>query len=268
MSDDNDDTPTAQSIRERLLEAHRTGNLIKAVETCRNDDIAEEDVARELAALHNNGTVDIVETFSELRKSEAGLFFFDVLAVFGHALPIIAHDLLPVIRCVRQLVQEAGQDQAARTTISYFITFLEKAPNRLKQALISIKAEPELHGLLPATLVAGCKSDMLTYIEEALLLTKTKNEDMRRQAVLALGQIKWSEENRPSEAVYVALEEILSTDASDGMLATTARTAASLLKHDPSQADRLINLVNSALEKGGEIAVHTAAVETRSGLTV
>lgn len=228
-------------------------------ETCRTAAIAEEGVAHELAALHNDGTIDIVEAFSELRKREAGFNFFGVRAVFEHALPEIEHDVRPVIRCVRHLVREAGHDLAAGTTISHFITFLEKAPIRPKEALSSIKAEPELYDLLPATLIAGCKLDMPKYLEEALQLTKIENADMRRQAVFALGRIEWSDENKPSEAVYAALEEILSTDTSDDMLATTARTAANLIKHDPSQVDRLIDLVDSAVEKGGDQAVHAAA---------
>lgn len=260
LSDDNDDTPTEPSIWERLLEAHRSGSLMEAVEeTCRTAAIGEDDVAHELAALHNDGTIDIVEAFSELRKCEAGFSFFGLRGVFEHALSEIKHDVLPVIRCVRHLVHEAGHDLAAGTTIGHFITFLAKAPIRPKQALSSIKAEPELHDLLPATLIAGCKLDMQKYLEEALQLTKAENADMRRQAVFALGGIEWSEENKPSEAVYAALEEILSSDTSDDMLATTAHTAASLIKHDPSQVDRLIDLVDSAVEKGGDQAVHAAA---------
>ncbi|WP_288354048.1 hypothetical protein [uncultured Marinobacter sp.] len=260
MSDDNDDTPTEQSIRKRLLEAHRSGSLMEAVEeTCRTAAIAEEGIAGELAALHNNGTIDIVEAFSELRKSEAGFIFFGVRAVFEHALPEIEHDVLPVIRCVRHLVHEAGDDLAAGTTISHFIMFLQQIPIRPKQALSSIKAEPELHDLLPATLIAGYKLDMPEYLKEALQLTKAEHADMRRQAVFALSRIEWSDENKPSEAVYAALEEILSADTSDEMLATTARTAASLIKYDPSQVDRLIDLLDSAVEKGGDQSIHASA---------
>jgi hypothetical protein len=228
-------------------------------EIYRTAAIEEEDVAHELAALHNEGAIDIIDAFSELSKSEAGFIFFGVRAVFEYALPELNHDVLSVIRCVRHLVHEAGHDLAAGTTISHFITFLAKAPIRPKQALNSIKAEPELHDLLPATLIAGCKVSMQEYLEEALRLTKTENYDMRRQAVFALGRIEWSGENKPSKAVYAALEEIQYAETRDEMLATIAHTAASLIKHDPSQMNRLINLVDSAVEKGGDQAIHAAA---------
>lgn len=266
MSDDHDDTPTEPSIRERLLKAHRSDSLMRAIEeTRRTAAIAEEDLAHELAALHNDGTIDIVDAFSQLRKSEAGFIFFGVRAIFEHALAEIENDVLPVIRCVRHLVHEAGDDLAAGMTTGCFITFLVKDSSRPKLALSSIKAEPELHDLLPATLIAGCKLDMPSYLEEALQLTKAENIDTRRQAVFALGCIEWSDENKPSEAVYAALEEVLGADASDSVLATTARTAASLIKHDASQADRLIELVYSAVEKGGEQAIHAAASLLASG---
>lgn len=228
-------------------------------EIFRTAGIEEEDVAHELARLHNDGTIDIIEAFSAFRKSEAGFSFFGVRGVFERSLPEIENDILPVIRCVRHLVREAGQDLAAGTTIDYFITFLEKAPSRPREALSSIRAEPELSELLPATLIAGCKLDMSEYLEETLQLTKSENTDTRRQAVFTLGSIKWSGESKPSEAVYAALEEILSADTSDDMLATVARTAARLMKHDPSQVDRLVELVGSAVEKGGDQAIHAAA---------
>ena len=260
MINRNDTTPTEPSIRERLLEAHRSSTLMDVIdETCRSSAINKEDVAHELAMLHNDGSIDIIESFSTLKKSETSFIFFRVRAVFEHALPEIDSDVLTVIRCVRHLVHEAEHDMASGTTIGYFITFFAKDPSRPKQALSNIKAETELHDLLPATLIAGCKLDMPKYLEEALQLTKADDADIRRQAVFALGSIEWSDENKPSEAVYTALEEILSTDTNDYMLATTARTSASLIKHDPSQMDRLIDLVDSAVKKGGDQAIHAAA---------
>lgn len=72
---------------------------MEAVEdTIRTAAIPDEDVAHELAALHNDGTIDIVEAFSELRKSETGSIFFGVRAVFEHALPEIEHSVTPIIR--------------------------------------------------------------------------------------------------------------------------------------------------------------------------
>lgn len=260
MSDEDEATPTGPAIRERLLEAHRSGSLTEAIdETCRTAAIDEEDLAHELATLHNIGTINIIEAFSELRMSESGFIFFGVRAVFEHALPEIESDVMTVIRCVHHLVHEAGQDLAAGTTIGYFITFLAKDPSRPKQALRKIKAEPELHDLLPAIIIAGCKLDMPKYLAEALQLTKAENTDTRKQAVFALGGIEWSDENKPSEAVYAALQEILSADTNDDVLATTARTAAILIRHDPSQVDRLIDMVDSAVEKGGDQAIHAAA---------
>ncbi|WP_018993287.1 hypothetical protein [Thioalkalivibrio sp. ALgr1] len=228
-------------------------------EACRTAAIGGEHVAHELATLHNDGMIDIVEAFSALRKSEAGFIFFGVRAVFERALPEIESEVLSVVRCVRHLVHEAGQDFAAGTTIGYFTTFLAKAPLRPKQALNYIKLEPELADLLPATLIAGCKLDMPGYLEETLQLTKAENIGIRRQAVFALGSIEWSDDIKPSEAVYVALEAALISDSGDNMFATIARTAASLIKHDASQVNRLIELVDSAVEKGGDQTIHAAA---------
>ncbi len=245
MSDENKAIPTVPVIRERLLEAHRSGSLMEAIdETCRTAAIEKEDIAHELATHHNDGTIDIVQAFSELRESEAGFIFFRVRAVFEHALPEIESDVMTVIRCVHHLVHEAGQDLAAGTTIGYFIKFLAKDPGRPKQALRNIKAEPELHDLLPATLIGGCKLDMPKYLVEALQLTKAENADTRRQAVFALGRIEWSDENKPSEAVYEALEDILSADTSDYMIAFSNRSSTSATTCDSSGSCQRSNTVS------------------------
>lgn len=257
MSYANEDIP---SLQKALLEAHQSGRLMNAIEEALRTAAAEqEDIAELLATLHNLGTIDIVEAFSELRKSEAGYTFFGLRAVFEHALPELESDVITATRCVHHLLHEAGDDLAAGTTIDYFMTFLAKDSYRPKQALEIIKAEPELNDLLPAILIAGCKLDMQRYLEETLQLTKAKDADICRQAVFVLGRIEWSDQNRPSEAVYLALEETLSNGANDNILSATARTAASLIKHDPSQVDRLIAMTISAVENGGDQALHAAA---------
>lgn len=260
LGGDKDNKPPELSMRDKLLDACRSGTLMSAIEEAYQiDDIAQEDIARELAILHNDGAIDIVEEFLGLSNDEAGLTFFGLRSVFERALPGIVCDIMTVMRCVHHLVHEAGGDLLAGTTIDYFITFLMKDPSRPEQAIRNIKGEQELHDLLPAILIAGSKFDIQKYLEVALEIMRSDDVVMRKQAVFALGKIEWSDENKPSEAVYVALEEIVDAKTNDDILAATAKTAANLIKHDSSQVDRLICIANTAIQKGGDLAIHIAA---------
>lgn len=248
------------SIRETLITGQQAGRLMEAIEkVCRTADIEEEEVARALAALHNDGTIDAVAAFSALQKSESGFMFFGLRAVFDHALPDINYEVLPVIRCVLHLVEEAGHDLIATATISYLIEFFAKEADRVRDALNTIKANPELSSLLPAALIAGCRLDMDTYLEETLWLMNAEDPDTRGQTIFTLSRIDWPEGNPLPEPVYAALEHARDSETNDKLLAAVATTAASLIKHDPSQEGRLIDLVDSAISKGEDQAIHAAS---------
>lgn len=258
----NNENPEAPdlNIRDALIAGHEAGNLMEAIEeACRTPGIEEEDVARDLAGLHNDGTIDVVAAFSALKTAEFGFWFFGVRAVFEHALPDIEHEVLAVVRCVAHLVREAGQDLAAGTIVQHLIAFLAKDPDRARKALDGIKADPELITLLPAALIAGCRVDMDTYLEQTLQLIKAKEADTRGQAIFALSRIDWAERKPPPEPVYQSLEQARDSETDDALLAAIATTAAGLIKHDPSQEGRLIDLVDNAISKGEDQAIHAAS---------
>lgn len=260
MSTKKEDSTPDTSIRDALIDANRLGDLMHAIEdACRTPGVEEEDVARVLASIHNDGIINVVEAFSELTKSEAGFIFFGVRAIFERALPEIEHDAIPVIQCVHHLVKEAGNDGMAGTTVSHLIDFIAKDADRAEQALEIIKSDSALLSLLPAALIAGCRLNLDSYLEETLLLMKADDTETRGQAIFALSRIGWTIESPPPEAVYAALERACDSETDDTLLAAIATTAASMIQHDTSVGARLIELIDSAITKGDEQTVHAAS---------
>ncbi|MEZ5571573.1 MAG: hypothetical protein R3E64_06060 [Halioglobus sp.] len=113
---------------------------------------------------------------------------------------------------------------------------------------------------MPATLIAGAKLDFTRYLGEALRLMKSENINTRKQMHLrSEPHHDWNEKIHQQEEVYLALEHVRDTDSDDDLLSATARTAASFLKYDQKQENRLVNLVDNAIAKGGDQAIWAAS---------
>ena len=62
----------ANNPRDAILTGYREGNFLKTVFSCLTADHEErEKVALELAALHNDGLIDVVAAFEELKNHSA-----------------------------------------------------------------------------------------------------------------------------------------------------------------------------------------------------
>ncbi|WP_144820425.1 hypothetical protein [Marinobacter piscensis] len=244
-------------IRGKLLSAHRSGTTLQCIEEfCRDVEVPEDDLGRELALLHNTSAFDVVELFSNIKKSESSFTIFSMLTVFEHMLPVIENDVTSTLWCIRHLAQETGS-----CTTNPFVSFLVQAPNRPAEALGIIKKTPELHDLLPATLIAGFRVSAPEYLEEAIQLTKADHPNVRKQAVDAIGRFEWAVENQPMEPVYVALENMLGSEDEDEILAAIAETGVNLMKQDlpETESERVMDIVNAAIGKGEDQSLHTAA---------
>ena len=135
----------AKSYKDALLAGFKAGNFLDTVYTCLLADRDErEDLALELAALHNEGLIDVVAAFEDLKnKSLNGPDFFLTRHVFERALPYLNAPVSSVMRCVLRLYREAGQDLAAGTILDGFIGFCAKDPSRPAEALKEIEANPD-----------------------------------------------------------------------------------------------------------------------------
>ncbi|MCP4699026.1 MAG: hypothetical protein GY862_19560 [Gammaproteobacteria bacterium] len=242
--------------RDDLLKSYETGNFLETVYACLlakpNDHSA---LASELAALHNEGLIDVVEAFKSLKNnpSNGGSFFY-IEDVFKEALPDLDASTPSVMQCVLQLHREAGQDLAARSIINAFIDFCAKDPSRPCEALTEIKANPKQYlELLPETLVAGSHVDNPLYLAEAIRLCEHTDIEWRRQAVFSIGRLSWPENIALPDAAFAALEHSAEIGADDKILANIIKSAFALLQQDKSQEARIITLIGSVLSKGSHL---------------
>jgi hypothetical protein len=248
--------------RDALVESFKRGNLLEAVcAGLRSDRGDRDDLALELAALHNQGLIDVVAAFAGLRNtSTTGADFFLTRDVLQKALPHINAPVVPVMLCVLQLSREAGQDMAAGWIIEGFVAFCAKESSRPRDALNEIEANPNLFAdLLVASLVAGSRIDNPLYLAEAIRLCEDKNIELRKRAVYSLGKLIWPQGALVPDSAFAALERSAAAESDDQILANVVWSSFGLLQRDRSRENRVVALMANALAKGSEYTLHAAS---------
>jgi len=250
------------SCRDALLAGFKAGNFLETVYACLLADHDErEDLALELAALHNEGLIDVVAAFEDLKnKSVNGPDFFLTRHVFETALPHLNAPVSSVMRCVLRLYKDAGQDMAAGTILDGFIGFCAKDPSRPPEALKEIEANPDaLVDMLPATIAAGSQIDNPHYLAQVIRLSQSPDIELRMRAVFSMAKLKWPKGMTVPESAFAALEESAARETDDQILASGVKSAFALLEQDKAQESRVAALIASALPKGSEYTLHAAS---------
>lgn len=251
-----------EKFREALLDGTTAGGFLTAVSDALSSDREErDDLARELASLHNEGLVDVVAEFGVLKKSlSEGSDFFLARHIFEQALPHLNAPVDAVMRCVVQLCREAGQDLMAGSILSGYIDFCVKDVDRPREALKLIEADFNTLGeMLAATVAAGSQFEAAYYLNELLRLVNHSDIEIRRHAVFALARIQWQKGSNVPDSAVVAMGRIVEEETDDLLLATAIKTAFALLGQDKAHEERLIGQIRDALKKGGKNSLYAAS---------
>ncbi|MCF6156460.1 MAG: hypothetical protein E3K36_14745 [Candidatus Brocadia sp.] len=250
------------TLRNDLIVAFQEGNFLQVVyEKSLSEHESGNDLADELVRMHNDELLDVVAAFKALRnKSDAAYDFFMTCSILEKALLHLNSPVRPVMDCVLHLVKEAGQKMAADTPFGPFIDFCATAPSRPKESLNQIEASiDQFAHLLTPTIVAGARIDTKYYLNEAIRLTGHKNIEIRKRAIFSLGRIQYPQGTNLCELALTCLELSGTKETDDHLLGNLIKSAFSLYKHDKSQEERIINLINRALLQEGDYVLRAAA---------
>lgn len=250
------------SDRDALVRAHGAGGLLQAIrEAISPDPVERKSLASDLAALHNEGTIDLIATFSRLSgASESGPGFFLLRHVFEEALPELEAPVPAIAKCVQRLYREAGADMAAGTVLDAFRDFCAKRPERVPAALAAIEAAPEdLSDLVVAVLVAGSGIDSSVYADEAIRLAGHTNLELRRRALFAIGRSDLAQATGAREQTVAVIERAVEAEHDDQLLACVIKSAFALSRSGRKSAPQFTGLIATALARGEEIALHAAS---------
>lgn len=248
--------------RDALVRAHQTGVLLEAIrEALSPDPVERQALVSDLTALHNEGMIDLIRTFSELQvRLGAGPDFFLLRNVLEEVLPELEASVPITARCVQRLYREAGTDMAAGTILDAFRDFCAKRADHVSAALEAIEAAPEeLSDLLVSALVAGSRVDPAAYAGETIRLAGHTNLEIRRRALFAIGRLDLGQATGASEQVLAVIEHAVDAEDDDQSLASAIKSAFALSRVDSKAALRLTGAIAAALSRGGEFALHAVS---------
>ena len=254
--------------KETLTAAAKNGDFLDAVYTSRPTEPDErEDFPLEIAALHNDGHINAVAEFAKLDNTQGGgPDFFMMRLIFEKTLPHIDAPVRDVMHCVLHLYKGAGQDVFAGRIFDSYIAYCEKDPARPLEAIKIIEDEhDQFADMLPSTVAAGSRIDNPHYLAEALRLGRHTAKVLRRRAVLSLARIAWPKEAKVPEEALAGLERSVA-EVDDHILARVVKSAFAFYQQDKTTEARVIVLIDKALSKGDECALHAGAeifVETK-----
>ena len=250
-----------ENHKEVLIAAAKNGDFLDAVY---KSDLAEpderEDLPVEIAALHNDGHINVVAEFAKLGNTlGSGPDFFTMRRVFEKTLPHIDAPMRDVMHCVLHLYQDAGQDMAAETVSDSYVAYCEKDPARPREAMQIIEGEhDQFADTLPSTVAAGSRIDNPHYLAEALRLGRHPAKVLRRRAVLSLASIEWPTGANVPEEALAGLEKS-ATEVDDQILASVVKSAFVFYQQDKTTEARVAALIDKALSKGDECALHAGS---------
>jgi hypothetical protein len=248
------------TLRERLIEADKSGNFVKAVlAELRNEE--EGALAAQIADLHNTGVLDAITAFEGLhRQSKEDSTFFLARHILEIALPLLNAPVEPVAKCVLRLFREAGADMMAGEIIGAFIAFCSHAASRSWQVLALIEQHPDQYAdLLPAALIAGSRSEPDKFLTEAIRLARNTDLKLARQALFTLGKLNYANDARGLESALAVLENATITAEDDEVMAATVRSATELLTRNKEQEPRLVSIIDRVLAKGSNSTLYAAS---------
>ena len=250
------------SDREALVRGYQAGCLLEVIQSAISaDDRERTKLVSDLVTLHNESVIDLLEAFGALtREADDGPEFFMLRHIFEEALPDLEAPVPKLIRTVVHLYQEAGSDLAAGTILSAIEGFYSKSADRPRAALAEIEANAQiLVDLLVTTLISGSAGDPSFFVDETIRLCGDTNVEIRKRALYSLGRLRGGLDHASNEAIARTLEHVVAAEDDEGILASALSSAFELSRQPAADQSRFVPIIEGALAKGGDTALHAAA---------
>ena len=247
-----------ENLRERLIKSYKSGNFFEAIY---NESIKEtESLGKQVALLHNEGHIDVVAEFLNLSNNGEEIDFFTTRSVFEEALPLINTSVLPVMECVKHLIDVAGNDMAANMVLKPFIEYCEKDFNRSKAIIQIIENHSEewIDFLAPA-IIAGTNLRLQEFLEIAIKLLKNKNLNIRQKVTFALGRINYCNKKEHIEVSFNALEYIITSEKDENIIAIAIKSLFSLYVADNSLENKVTELIQTSLHNQSNLTLYAVS---------
>lgn len=231
-----------KNIKLKLIQAYKEGKFFEVIskEYHKNRII----LGKTIVSLHNKNEIDVVEEFLELSNNSEAYNFFTVRHAFEEALPEIKSPLLSVMKCVKHLIEEAGNDLAATHVLNSFILYCEKDIELPKEAIQLIENQPDewIEFTIPV-IIAGTNLNLSEFIDSAVKLCKNENISIRQQVTVGLGRINYDDKTEQIKHSLEILKNILLDEDDEIIIGNAIQSLFSLYLADNSLEEEITNLI-------------------------
>ena len=223
-----------------LLEGLDSGKFLSAVALSHVDELSSDSKSLSLALseLHNDSIIDLNEQFSCLSRQDEQHDFFTLLHVYQTVLPMLTSPASDVVKCIGNLLEQAGNDLAIDGVYGSFVNFCGKDLQRSQEALDVIICDTKrLVSLASETIIAASDLDSSWSLKQVVNLIGHEEPSLRRQAYLALGRMAFTLEQE-IEFVFSKLEIAAESEPDDLVKGGILRALIALGKKQNSLWER------------------------------
>ena len=208
-----------------------------------------------LATLHNAGTIDLLRLVEDgAIQSLDGSKYFLATHFFCKILPGMEESPSRVMRCVKALVDQGGQDGAANQPNAAFRVWCENNPLSAGEVIDAARNGDDLasHHLTFAL-------EALKDVTAALQMVTGDNDELRLFAITALGRIADDDQNSRTETL-TAFGQLIDKDIDDTLRGNLLiSTLAILAQHPEDPLPEGTELIRGIVKYASEFTVHQAA---------
>lgn len=235
-----------------IIAHYRAGTLLSEVVRPLNTN-EQERLHERLAALHNEGGIDVLALAGGLESSRLDRRqLFSVERVYCGVIPRLNAAPLTMLRAVRHLVTQGNSD--AFLLRDAFCRWIGKDPARAKELVEVAQSDLSMdHEILRVALVT---LGDLSSVRSFLSVTDTR----RQAAIAALGAIEPANDAAAEEAL-TELIAIAAADPDDDMRFTAIFAAFSLLQYCVAQAPKWVPRLVAAVTDAPSESTRTALLQ-------
>lgn len=203
-----------------------------------------QSIGFELAAIHNDNSVDILAKFLTVKDLEDQSFTYNMLEIFNNILPTIICPVSDVLKSITYINIELKTN--ARSCNSGLELYCDKKEGRENQILSDALLNPSnLIDFISPALISGSKSKLDIFVNKAIELTCNDNKHIQNNALFALGKINYSNNIDLTDKVLKQIEKVLKLGHSDLLYSTVVETLMNIylkVKFRDSELARLLTL--------------------------
>lgn len=214
----------------------------------------------ELIALHNDGTIDVLEPARQIADSPINQHdFFTVMHVYGKLIPALDASVPDMLAAVKALSTRAGEDLASGMANGGYRSWAEQG-SRARDTFETINPEDgDDAAYVFLALQALAKTEPDAALDRAILYVGGNAGPARSAAAKAIGTFDLTNPDRRTRAIDALAANAASAD--DNSLGQILAAICEIAKTHPDTYARAAALIEANIDRTGDHAIHQLALE-------